>query len=94
MIESRDGYISCVHLDRPLSPLTSVYNGYRVEERQQRGVDHTLKFSVEVKERVSYKVILPLDLLGMFYTLPVPFTTGSVIFADVPSTRGQRWHSG
>jgi len=84
VIESRNGDISRTRLDRPLSPLTSLYNEYRVEEWQQRGVDHTPQFSVEVKEKVTGT--LPLDLHGMFYTSPVPFTTGSVIFADVPTT--------
>jgi len=57
------------------------------DERQQRGVHHTLQFSVEVKEKVNYAVTLPLGLHGMFYTLPLPVTTGSVIFADVPTTK-------
>jgi len=45
-----------------------------VEEQQPPGLDRTLQFNVEVKEKVNYTFTLLLDLHGTFYTLPVPLT--------------------
>jgi hypothetical protein len=86
VIESRDADISRTRLDRQLGPLSYLYNGYWVVQRQQSSVDHTFQFIVKVKEGLSYTATLPLGLHGVFSALPISFTAGSVVFADMPTS--------
>ena len=82
------GEISCSHPDRPWSPPSLLYNGYRVSfpgvKRLGRGVDHPPPSSARVKERVELYLYSPSGLtwpvLGR--TLPFSLTITAMFWPD------------
>jgi hypothetical protein len=68
--ESRRVEIFRTSPDRPWGPSSLLYNGYQVTfpgvKRPERGFDHPVPSSAEVKERVELYLYSPLGVHGLY----------------------------